>query len=37
MIIACNDGNIYVLDAYTFLQNRLIDFYGEVTETNMID
>lgn len=37
IIVVCNDGNIYLVDSYTFVQTKLMDFYGEVSEADMLD
>lgn len=37
LIITCNDGIIYLLDTYSFMEEQILEFYGQPIEAKMID
>jgi hypothetical protein len=37
ILLTCADGLIYLLDAYRFTEEKVLEFYGEPAEARMVD
>lgn len=37
ILFTCIDGMVYLLDAYRFQEEKILEFYGEPSEVKMID
>lgn len=37
MLISCSDGMIFLVDSYSFREEKILEFYGEPIESKMID
>jgi hypothetical protein len=37
IVVCTGEGEIYLVDGYSFREERLFDFYGEVVDVRVVD